>query len=128
MPTIKPRIQLTVDETLYENIEDIRYRLGFKSKSEAVCYLMEKGLEEELKNLPGENKRRIDEISAQNERYEREMEKMKAEWTAMSAQIKENQRQIKLLTLKDLRDDFEGISEDDIIIARSEKKGGKNGK
>lgn len=45
MPTDKPRITFTVDESLYNKITDYKYSHRMKNQSQAILSLIEKGIE-----------------------------------------------------------------------------------
>ena len=45
MPTEKPRYSITVDDELFQKIEDFRYENRFPSRSEATLELIRLGLE-----------------------------------------------------------------------------------
>lgn len=44
MPTDKPRIMITLDDELFQKIEDIRYRNRIPSRSQATLQLLELGI------------------------------------------------------------------------------------
>lgn len=54
MPSTKPRIMLTVDEEVLNEIEDVRYQNRIPTRAQTVIMLMEKG----LKALEREQKRK----------------------------------------------------------------------
>lgn len=45
MPTEKPRFTITMDENLFEQIENFKYNGRYKNQTKAVTALIEKGLE-----------------------------------------------------------------------------------
>ena len=45
MTTTKPRFSLTIDDELFEEIEDFRYENRYPSRNEAVIELLRLGLE-----------------------------------------------------------------------------------
>ena len=44
MPTEKPRIMITLDDELFQKIEDIRYKNRIPSRSQATLQLLELGI------------------------------------------------------------------------------------
>jgi len=44
MPTEKPRFTITMDETLYNQIEEFKFNKRYKNQTKAVLALIEKGL------------------------------------------------------------------------------------
>ena len=44
MPTDKPRIMITLDDELFQKIEDIRYKNRIPSRSQATLQLLELGI------------------------------------------------------------------------------------
>lgn len=44
MPTEKPRIMITLDDDLFQQIEDIRYKNRIPSRSQATLKLLELGI------------------------------------------------------------------------------------
>lgn len=127
MPTIKPRIQLTVSDELFDKIEAIRFKKGFRSKAEAALHLMEIGLNEELNSLPGENKRRIDQLEAEIAQAKQHLERVQQDVLSTNARIQSNYQEIQWIKERDLNPDIE-ISKDDVALARLEMRGGKHGK
>lgn len=45
MSTKKPRCMITVDDELFQDIEDFRFERRFQNRSEAALYLLQLGLE-----------------------------------------------------------------------------------
>lgn len=52
MPTDKPRFTITVDEALFEQIEEFKFANRYKNQTKAVIALIEKGLDVLAKNDP----------------------------------------------------------------------------
>lgn len=44
MPTDKPRIMITLDDDMFQQIEDIRYKKRIPSRSQATLKLLELGI------------------------------------------------------------------------------------
>lgn len=51
MPTDKPRVLVTVSETMEKKIQDFRFSLRLNTQSEAVRHLLRVGLAEVMKEL-----------------------------------------------------------------------------
>lgn len=48
MPTVKPRFTITMDETLFQQIEEYRFKHRYKNQTQAVISLIEQGLDDLL--------------------------------------------------------------------------------
>ena len=46
MPTNKPRFTITIEEDLFQRIEDFKYEYRYKNQTQAVLALIEMGLSE----------------------------------------------------------------------------------
>ena len=57
MPTNKPRFTITMDDSLYDRIENFKFTHRYKNQTQAVLALIEKGLEilEQNESKPLEN-------------------------------------------------------------------------
>lgn len=69
MPTKNPRFTITMDQDLYDQIEDYRYSKRLKSQTQAVVSLLEAGIEslmEDMKKAPSVS----DEAAEFGKRYE----------------------------------------------------------
>lgn len=48
MPTVKPRFTITMDETLFQQIEEYRFKYRYKNQTQAVISLISQGLDDLL--------------------------------------------------------------------------------
>lgn len=48
MPTSKPRFTITMDESLFQQIEEFRFNHRYKNQTQAVLALIEKGIDDLL--------------------------------------------------------------------------------
>ncbi|MCC8184975.1 hypothetical protein [Cloacibacillus porcorum] len=56
MPTEKPRIIITLDDDLFQQIEDIRYKNRIPSRSQATLKLLELGIKAMLEQQQEQEK------------------------------------------------------------------------
>lgn len=61
MPTEKPRFTITMDENLYDKIEEFKFNGRYKNQTKAVLALIEKGLSDYEKAVNIENSPNADE-------------------------------------------------------------------
>lgn len=53
MATTRPRYTVSVDDELFKQIEDFRYRNRYATRSQATCELIRRGLASMEKSSPG---------------------------------------------------------------------------
>lgn len=51
MPTTKPRFTITMDEALFQQVEEFRFKHRYKNQTQAVLALIEKGINDLLQQV-----------------------------------------------------------------------------